>query len=542
MTYQVLARKWRPRNFSQMVGQTHVVQSLVNGLDQDRLHHAFLLTGTRGVGKTTLARIFAKCLNCEQGVSSTPCDECAACVDIDAGRFVDMLEVDAASRTKVDDTREILENVQYAPTRGRYKVYIIDEVHMLSTASFNALLKTLEEPPEHVKFVLATTDPQKIPVTVLSRCLRFNLTRLDAPQIQEYLLKLLETEGVEAEDEAILQLSRAADGSMRDGLSLLDQAIGFGAGKVTSVEVNEMLGSLAHDHIARMLTSLFAGDAAGLLEQFNEQARYSIDFDRLLQQLAESLHRIALIQKLPDYSDENRPGWESLRQLSSQVDANAVQLYYQILIHGRQDLRLAPDPRSGAEMTFLRLLAFQPAPDSGSKPIAASSATSKPEPTPAVAGQAATMVREQAPKTTTSVADNSVNYQELPWNQLIEHLDLGGANLELARNIENVSRADLIWQFVISSSLEHLAGKAAVAALAKAISSLVGTELAVKVSTQGKETTKSAGLQTPAAKAARQQNDKMSLAEKAIDDDPTVLSLQQEMGASIIAGSTKPIQ
>lgn len=554
MTYQVLARKWRPKNFSQMVGQTHVVQALVNGLDQDRLHHAFLLTGTRGVGKTTLARIFAKCLNCEQGVSSTPCDECAACVDIDAGRFVDMLEVDAASRTKVDDTREILENVQYAPTRGRYKVYIIDEVHMLSTASFNALLKTLEEPPEHVKFVLATTDPQKIPVTVLSRCLRFNLTRLEAPQIQQYLQKLLQAEAIEAEDEAVLLLARAADGSMRDGLSLLDQAIGFGGGKVTTADVSEMLGSLAHDHIVKMLTLLFAGDASGLLAQLDEQARYSIDFDRLLQQLAESLHRIALIQQLPDYSDENRPGWEALRQLSGQVDADAVQLYYQIAIHGRRDLRLAPDPHSGTEMTFLRLLAFQPADNGGAQPAKAGSATAKPTTSStAVTGQAASMVREPAPITETPAVARAVvevapitaiDYQQLPWNQMIEKLELRGANLELARNVENISRQDDIWKFVIADHLEHLAGAQTVLTLKAAISRLLGAEVIAKVatSTASKCANKAVELQTPAAESARQQDDKMSRAEQAINADPTVQSLQQEMDASIIDGSTKSLQ
>ena len=256
MSYQVLARKWRPQHFSDLVGQEHVVQALVNGLDQDRVHHAFLLTGTRGVGKTTIARILAKCLNCEQGVSSTPCGECGSCIDVDEGRFVDMLEIDAASKTKVDDTRELLETVQYTPTRGRYKVYIIDEVHMLSGHSFNALLKTLEEPPPHVKFVLATTDPQKLPITILSRCLRFSLTRLLPDQISAHLDKILQAESIEAEESAIMRIARAADGSMRDGLSLLDQAIAFGGGSLRDADVASMLGSIDHVHIAAIIDAL----------------------------------------------------------------------------------------------------------------------------------------------------------------------------------------------------------------------------------------------------------------------------------------------
>ncbi|MCF6225577.1 MAG: DNA polymerase III subunit gamma/tau [Xanthomonadales bacterium] len=575
MTYQVLARKWRPKNFSEMVGQSHVVQALVNGLDQDRLHHAFLLTGTRGVGKTTLARIFAKCLNCEAGVSSTPCGECGACVDIDAGCFVDMLEIDAASRTKVDDTREMLENVQYAPTRGRYKVYIIDEVHMLSTASFNALLKTLEEPPPHVKFILATTDPQKIPVTVLSRCLRFNLTRLSATEIQEYLLKLLQTESIEADEQAVLEIARAADGSMRDGLSLLDQAIGFGGGKLISTDVNDMLGSLAHDTVVNMLALLFAGDAAGLMAALDEQVGYSVDFDRLLQQLSESLHRIALIQQLPDYRDENRPGWDALQQLSGQVEADAVQLYYQIAIHGRRDLSLAPDPQSGAEMTFLRLLAFRPSATDGS----VNPATNKPsksaqrekplkpaEAKPYKGAEAAvkSAVAETAPMPTQPQVSKpiaeSVNAPVLaavsiaevfdkPWNELIELLELRGVNLEFARNIQSVSRAEGIWQFMIADELEYITNKQSVDVLAAAISRLLGTKTSVRITLKsetqhdtGAGAQKIEGLQTPAEVIARQATEVLSQAEKAIKDDPTVLSLQADMGASLIEGSIKPLQ
>ena len=558
MTYQVLARKWRPKNFTEMVGQSHVVQALVNGLDQDRLHHAFLLTGTRGVGKTTLARIFAKCLNCEAGVSSSPCGECGSCADIDAGCFIDMLEIDAASRTKVDDTREMLENVQYAPTRGRFKVYIIDEVHMLSTASFNALLKTLEEPPPHVKFVLATTDPQKIPVTVLSRCLRFNLTRLTAPEIQQYLLKLLESESIEAQEDAVLEIARAADGSMRDGLSLLDQAIGFGGGKVMTAEVSNMLGSLAHDSIVKMLGLLFAGDAQGLMEALDEQANYSVDFDRLLHQLSESLHRIALIQQLPEYNDESRPGWDALKDLSTQVDADAVQLFYQITIHGRRDLNLAPDPQSGAEMTFLRLLAFRPAgaADLSNPPTAKAdtSETAKPYPKTVNNGaekkQSISEVNESKPGENSAQplsASSAAELQSKPWSELINLLELSGVNLEFARNIKNISRSDGPWSFIIADDLEYLGSPQTIKTLASAISGLLGEEITVRVKLQseldtGDENSSEIELQTPALDFARRETEKMSQAERAISDDPTVVSLQQEMGASVIEGSIKPIQ
>ena len=316
MSYQVLARKWRPKTFDQLVGQEHVSQALINGLDQDRLHHAFLFTGTRGVGKTTIARILAKCLNCEQGVSSKPCGECGSCVDVDEGRFVDMIEIDAASRTGVDDTRELLESVQYTPSRGRYKVYIIDEVHMLSTSSFNALLKTLEEPPPHVKFVLATTDPQKIPVTILSRCLRFNLRRLLPDQIEGYLETLVESEDIDTESEALTVLARAADGSMRDGLSLLDQAIAFGGGKLAMDDLEKMLGLVDHEHVTSMIRALASNDAEGLLRIVEELVAQSRDLGTVLLNLAEVLHRVTLVQCAPSYRDPERSDWDAIEDLA----------------------------------------------------------------------------------------------------------------------------------------------------------------------------------------------------------------------------------
>ena len=357
----MLARKWRPKTFKDLVGQEHVVQALVNGLDQDRVHHAFLLTGTRGVGKTTIARILAKCLNCEQGVSSTPCGECGSCIDLDEGRFVDMLEIDAASKTKVDDTREMLESVQYTPSRGRYKVYIIDEVHMLSGHSFNALLKTLEEPPPHVKFVLATTDPQKLPITILSRCLRFSLTRLLPDQIGGHLEKILQSESIEAEDSAVMRVARAADGSMRDGLSLLDQAIAFGGGSLKDDEVATMLGSIDHVHIAAIIDALSNSDAVAILDVINDLVVQSRNLESVLDELAEAMHRIALIHAAPDFRDPERSDWDSLIDHAAKISPEDAQLYYQIAISGRRDLGIAPDPRTGLEMTLLRMLAFKPA-------------------------------------------------------------------------------------------------------------------------------------------------------------------------------------
>ncbi|WP_416885870.1 DNA polymerase III subunit gamma/tau [Marinospirillum sp.] len=360
MSYQVLARKWRPKNFHQLVGQDQVRTALVNALDQDRLHHAYLFTGTRGVGKTTLARILAKCLNCETGMTSQPCGVCSSCCEIDAGRFVDLIEVDAASRTKVEDTRELLDNVQYAPTRGRFKVYLIDEVHMLSTHSFNALLKTLEEPPPHVKFLLATTDPQKLPVTVLSRCLQFQLKNMSPEKIVGHLQHLLQEEQVGYEEPALWLLARAADGSMRDALSLTDQAIAYGDGYLATAHIAQLLGVLDHRHLLELLEALIAQDAAGLLAQVAELAQQAPDFAAVLQELASLLHRMTLAQCAPAALPPDVQHREKLLGYARQLPAEDLQLFYQIAIEGRRDLPLAPDPRTGLEMTLLRMLAFKP--------------------------------------------------------------------------------------------------------------------------------------------------------------------------------------
>ncbi|GAA0693447.1 DNA polymerase III subunit gamma/tau [Marinobacterium maritimum] len=366
MSYQVLARKWRPKRFAEMVGQEHVLKALVNALDDDRLHHAYLFTGTRGVGKTSIARLFAKSLNCEQGVSSEPCGQCSACIEIAEGRFVDLIEVDAASRTKVEDTRELLENVQYAPTHGRFKVYLIDEVHMLSNSSFNALLKTLEEPPPHVKFLLATTDPQKLPMTVLSRCLQFNLKNLTAERIQQHLDHVLQAESIPFETAALWLLARSADGSMRDALSLTDQAIAFGAGAVNETDVRAMLGTIDQHLVYRIVEQVAAQQPQAVLEAVQSLAEFSPDYHGVLGDIVSLLHRVALAQVVPAAVDNSLGDRDQVLALAQQMRAEEVQLYYQVALMGRKDLPLVPEPREGLEMTLLRMLAFRPA---GSEPL-----------------------------------------------------------------------------------------------------------------------------------------------------------------------------
>ncbi|MCX2981450.1 DNA polymerase III subunit gamma/tau [Halieaceae bacterium IMCC14734] len=413
MSYQVLARKWRPGTFREMVGQEHVLKALINALDHDRLHHAYLFTGTRGVGKTTVARIFAKSLNCEQGVSSVPCGECASCREIAEGRSVDLIEVDAASRTKVEDTRELLENVQYAPTRCRYKVYLIDEVHMLSTHSFNALLKTLEEPPPHVKFLLATTDPQKLPVTVLSRCLQFNLKNMLPEVIVAHLKNVLEAESVAFEEPALWLLARAATGSMRDALSLTDQAIAFGSGQLGEQDVREMLGTVDLVFVYALLEAVAAQDAAAALKSVENLSQHAPDYPGALQELVGLLHRVAVAQTVPEAVDNSWGDAQRVQSIAASISPEDAQLYYQIGLNGRRDLPFAADMRSGLEMTLLRMIAFRPGEvlDAGEyeelvsgedaepvkKPEAPSAPVlSAPEPAAAVAAQA---FRSEPPST-----------------------------------------------------------------------------------------------------------------------------------------------
>lgn len=529
MTYQVLARKWRPRNFDQLIGQEHVSRALINGLDQDRLHHAFLFTGTRGIGKTTIARILAKCLNCEQGVSSRPCGECGYCVDIDEGRFVDMIEIDAASRTGVDDMRELLESVQYTPTRGRFKVYIIDEVHMLSTSSFNALLKTLEEPPPHVKFVLATTDPEKIPVTILSRCLRFNLRRLAPDQIQSALGAICESEGIEAEPGALERIARAADGSMRDGLSLLDQATAYGGGTLLQVDVERMLGMVEYRHVASLIEALAEGEARQLLDIVENLHAQSCDPASVLADLAEVLHRICILHCVPDYEDRDRPDWPSVKELAGRVSKESAQLYYQIAIKGSADLGLAPDPRTGLEMALLRMLAFEPASAASSNPGGpAKNPGADRRPSPATRAASAA----EKPGAPGSLPDD-----EKEWVSLVSQLPISGQVRELARNLHLRSAEGANWSFVIPPSLRYLGSKQCVDRLGRAISERIGQVVHISLSD-----CEESEMFTAAGISEQGRQEKLSDAEQSIEGDPTVQALKEKLGATIVEDSIKPLQ
>src|SRR5437660_2064582 len=450
MSYQVLARKWRPKNFGSLVGQEHVVRALTHALDAKRLHHAYLFAGTRGVGKTTLARILAKCLNCETGVTPQPCGKCTACLEIDAGRFVDLLEVDAATNTRVDEMRQLLETAQYVPSRGRYKVYVIDEVHMLSTSAFNAILKTLEEPPEHLKFILATTDPQKIPVTVLSRCLQFNLKQMPPAAIAAHLSRVLESENVEFDREALALISRAAAGSMRDALSLLDQAIAHGGGRVAAASVSEMLGAIDQTHLLRLLAAVAADDARAAIAVADEMQARSLSFDAALADLASLLLRIAMAQTVPDALGEDLPERAAIVDLAARFDAESVQLYYEIALQGREDLALAPDAHAGFVMTLLRMLAFRPE------------------------GASRDRIILEKTKASTPSADKS-------WPELARQLPVTGAARELARNAELRRREGSLFELAVPKEKAYLDDRNYQDKLKAALEQHLGGGVTVKV-------------------------------------------------------------
>jgi len=524
MAYQALARKWRPRKFSEVVGQEHVVKALTHALEFDRMHHAYLFTGTRGVGKTSIARILAKALNCEARAGSDPCGACPSCLEIDEGRFVDLLEVDAASRTKVEDTRDLLENVQYAPTRARYKIYLIDEVHMLSGHSFNALLKTLEEPPPHVKFLLATTDPQKIPVTVLSRCLQFNLKRLQPEQVRGQMESILQAERIAYQQNAVRALARAADGSMRDGLSLLDQAIVHGGGSLEDRPVSAMLGTVSRVPVFALLEAVAANDAAALLAQIAALAERAPDFADVLQQLLIVLHHVALAQWAPDavrHDDDAAAILELARRLSRE-DA---QLFYQIALIGQRDLALAPEPRVGFEMAMLRMLAFRPASHEAAEPAAATR-TAPPATPPQPAAPPRNTAAAPAPAPSAAAGD---------WAQMIRAMGLTGVTLQLANNcgltaIDEHSvqlRLDPRFAQIRTAQLEAKLEKALQAHLAKPL------RLVLQVAEPGEE--------TPALQQQRRQQERQRAAEQEIAQDETVRALQERFDARILPGSIKPV-
>lgn len=464
MSYQVLARKWRPRTFREMVGQEHVLQALINALDHDRLHHAYLFTGTRGVGKTTIARILAKCINCEVGVSSVPCNECSACTEINEGRFVDLIEVDAASRTKVEDTRELLENVQYAPTRGRYKVYLIDEVHMLSNSSFNALLKTLEEPPPHVKFLLATTDPQKLPVTILSRCLQFNLKNMNPERIVSHLQYVLEKESVPFDEAGLWQLARSADGSMRDALSLTDQSIAFGDGKITDADVRVMLGTIDQSLVYDVLQALIAEDVGMLLKAVADLAEHSPDYSAALAELIATLHRVAIAQALPEAVDNSLGDRQQIYTFAQAISAEDVQLYYQTALLGRRDLPLVPDPRSGFEMVLLRMLAFKPQGVSQlpKKPLAAINANDAPLAAPTAAPIPNISMVDESPaveQVSSVAAQGEVPVAAQPSSEVVpaslQSEEMPQAKEEIPQgNVEEPQRSDTVLEQVAPTAIE----------------------------------------------------------------------------------------
>ncbi len=533
MGYQVLARKWRPHNFNEIVGQKHVVTSLTNALLHQRLHHAYLFTGTRGVGKTTIARILAKALNCENRTDFNPCGQCAVCRELDEGRFLDLIEVDAASRTKVEDTRELLENAQYAPNSGQYKVYLIDEVHMLSGHSFNALLKTLEEPPPHVKFLLATTDPQKIPVTVLSRCLQFNLKRLLPEQISGQMQYILDQEQISAEPAALRLIARAADGSMRDGLSLLDQAIVYCNGSVLIDGVREMLGTIAQHPVDNMLRALAQQDAPKILELIHEIADMAPDYGDLLRQLLQILHRMALAQIVPA-AVEHEENTDTIRELAALFSAEDIQLYYQIGLLGQRDLDLAPDPRGGFEMIMLRMLAFRPA-SSNPGPIAEPAAQPlKQEPSPSLPEQQVKplpvaeqrMPDEQAPSETGS-----------NWSAMIQAMNLGGLTRELANNCILEKIDDTGCLLLLDAGHKQLNSSRTEQKLQQALQNYFGRPLKLKI-----ETTKlTDSTVTPATLMNQQRAEQQKAAESAIDNDENIQALKDQFDARVIPGTIEPV-
>ncbi len=523
MSYLVLARKWRPKDFADTVGQEHVLQALINALDSGRLHHAYLFTGTRGVGKTTIARILAKALNCEKGVTSEPCGECAACVEIDEGRFVDLIEVDAASKTKVDDTRDLLDNVQYAPARGRYKVYLIDEVHMLSKSSFNALLKTLEEPPPHVKFLLATTDPQKVPVTVLSRCLQFNLKRMTPRLISERLAHICDAESIETDTAALATIARAADGSMRDALSLLDQAIAYCGGALEESRVAQMLGTIDRDHVVRLLRLLADNDARGTVEAIREIDEQFPNYGRLLEDLARDLQRIAVYQVVGTSDAEDDLDDAEYAELASALAPEDVQLFYQIAIVGRRDLPLAPDPRSGAEMTLLRMLAFRPA----TAAAGTAGAGGKSGETAARAGRAAAAASARKAQPQEQAAAHVASWTEPDWNALVTQLGLDGAVRLLASNCVYLGRDGNVISLGLDPRSESMLTKKRADALAGTLSKHFGERLKVDIQLGA-----DAG-ETPVQEESRLADERMEAARQSLEADPNVQAMKNMFGAEL---------
>jgi len=530
MSYQVLARKWRPKSFAEMVGQEHVVRALSNALDQNRLHHAYLLTGTRGVGKTTLGRIIAKCLNCETGLTSKPCGVCAACTEIDRGRFVDMIELDAASNTGIDNMREVLDNAQYAPTSGRFKVYLIDEVHMLSKAAFNSMLKTLEEPPAHVKFILATTDPQKIPVTVLSRCLQFNLKQMSQAAVVGHLEHVLKEEGVAFEAPALRLLARAAQGSMRDALSLTDQAIAHGGGQIQEAEVRAMLGAVDQSYLFELLEALARQEGASVLEISDRMAERSLSFDAALQDLGVLLHQIALAQTVPEALVDDLPEKARIEALAKAFTPDEVQLYYQIALHGRKDLYLAPDEYAGFSMTLLRMLSFRPEAQGIATGTLAAPAQKKTNPDVTVAP-----VRTPPPATPVAAVAQASTFDG-DWTGLVNNLKLSGMAKMLAQHCELKRFDGDAVALILPPEHKHLAEKPYQEKLKLALTDYFGKPVRVHIEL---------GAPTGITPVQAQQSEKAAQEKRAIESieqDPFVRELVEQFDAKVIESTIKPLQ
>ena len=576
MSYQVLARKWRPRIFAEMAGQQHVLQALINALDNDRLHHAYLFTGTRGVGKTTIARILSKCLNCEQGVSSVPCGECSSCKEINEGRFVDLIEVDAASRTGVDDMRDLLDNVQYTPTRGRYKIYLIDEVHMLSKSSFAALLKTLEEPPPYVKFLFATTDPQKLPITVLSRCLQFNLKNLSPEKIAEHLQFVLGEEKVPFEEAGIWSLARAADGSMRDALSLTDQAIGHGGGKINEADVSAMLGTIERSYVIDICKALSSGSGTQVLAAIARMAEQTPDYESALADILSIWHQVAIVQTVPEALDKGIANYSELLALAAEVSREDVQLLYQICLLGRKDLKLSEDLRSGFEMVMLRALAFRPQtkPQKKSqKKIEANNSVTpappevepevkKPEPavaesSPPWAANTKPLVNSEpsascnkehpsaAPNKEPSASfseeqteQNPITLQQFTpdnWIELRKQLEVFASLGEIASHCLYLGRQGTELSFLIDSNHNSLYDDAHQQQLAEALSDYFKTPVTVQISLGVAE------QETPRAADLREKSERLAEAVETLNRDPEVVKFKQLFDGKLDEQSVQPI-